>query len=194
MKLNKISKIGIFVFIALLFLIWGGVEINKKIEWRMTQNLMAGSAYPVEMGLMQAVLVQCVTTGYPPVCTGGTLCNTLDAGRCTTYNDVSGTPSVAVNGEMVPADVVLASSDRFSEDAVRLAQAMPANALFSVQNIAMAGLTAGADLIAGGMAPTMMDAGPLASWGGCANCAKTDSFFGQLKEKFKVFAAMVMGR
>ena len=191
MKLKKINKIIIFTLVLILAFTWGGVNLNEKIEWQMAEDLLAGSAFPVEPGIMTSIHIPCFTTGTPPVCAGGQTCSTKTVADCVLYTDVSGTLAVAINSELVPKDIILANAESYNQDTVELAQSMATNYLFSNINMGMAGLIPGADLIAGGMSPTMMDSGPLASWGGCANCVKSEGIIDKTKEKFKVFAAML---
>jgi hypothetical protein len=162
MQINKKYKISTVVVLIVLFFFWGGVEINEKIEWKMTEDLIAGGGFPYEIGCMNAVTIPCFTVGTPPVCSGGALCYTLDPGRCLLYSDVTGVPT-GVN---------------------------PCNVLYLKTSMAMAGLVGGASYIAAGAGPTLMDQGPLASWGGCVNCyAQNES---KWKQKFAVAKDMFM--
>ncbi len=102
----------------------------------------ASAGLPYQIGLTNAAIIKCVTTGNPPVCVGGLLCSTLDAARCLNYSEVSGTP----------------------------AGGMGNNGLFSNAAISKVGLAPGGQLIAGGMSPALMDNGVLASAGGCFGC------------------------
>lgn len=149
--------IAVAVFILGIFFI---PKITAEIEWKIAAR--AAGSLPYQIGLTNAVIIKCFTTGTPPICTGGTLCSLKDAGSCTLYSEVSGTP----------------------------AGGMGQNALFQQTAISMAGLTPGGQLIAGGMSPVLMDNGVLASAGGCYGCmAKSESLFGNIASIFKVIIA-----
>lgn len=139
----KRKKKKIF-FIALLFLAAAIIikpKLTQYLSWQ--KAAQASGSMPYQIGLTKAVMVNCFTTGLPPFCAGGALCGTLDVTRCALYSEVSGTP----------------------------AGGMGSNALFSNVAITEAGLTPGGQLIAGGLSPTFMDQGVLASAGGCYGCA-----------------------
>lgn len=101
----------------------------------------AAVAMPYQIGLTNVVITPCFIA-YGK-CVGAPLCIASGTDRCAGWSSVIGTP----------------------------AGGMGASALFSAKAIAMAGLTAGGQLIAGGMGPTMMDQGVLASAGGCSGCS-----------------------
>ena len=143
MRINKKTKILLILLAMFPAFFWSGIEFNRKLEWKIAENLIAAGAFPYEVGCSNAVIIPCFTTPTtPPLCTGGTLCNTIDAARCLLYSDVTGMP----------------------------AGQKPCNVLFMKAFMAQAGLTPGASFIAAGTGPTLMDQGPLASWGGCVNC------------------------
>ncbi|MFH0956211.1 MAG: hypothetical protein V1801_03325 [Candidatus Falkowbacteria bacterium] len=139
-KTNKIIILVILVVILALLVFLISPKALSAWHWR--QAASAAGGFPYQIGLTKVTVIQCVTTGNPPICTGGILCATLDAARCMAYSEVSGTP----------------------------AGGMGNNALFSNAAIAKAGLTSGGQLIAGGMSPVLMDQGVLASAGGCFGC------------------------
>jgi len=138
MKKIIISCIIVITIIAFFYSVISAA--NNKISMR--QAARAAGAMPYQIGLTNSIIIPCFTTAIPPVCEGGTLCFTLDVGRCALYSDVSGTP----------------------------AGGMGSMALFQKTAIAMAGLMPGGQLIAGGMGMTLMDSGVLASAGGCYGC------------------------
>ncbi len=150
----KKSVYGIFI-IALSYVFLNLFVVGAY--WN-SASAQAGSI-PYQIGLTGVQIIDCYTTGEPPVCTGGTLCHVRDAARCLQYSDVSGTP----------------------------AGGMGMNALFNKMMIAQAGLTPGGELIAGGMGQTEMDSGILASWGGCAGACigKVDTYSRALARLFK---------
>ncbi|MDO8668571.1 MAG: hypothetical protein Q7K35_05835 [bacterium] len=139
-------KVIIFlIFVAIIsvsgfYYFWPEAPLIKAAQ--------SAGGYPYQIGLTNVIVIPCVTTGVPPICTGGTLCNLLDVGRCALYSDVSGSP----------------------------AGGMGSNALFLITAIAQAGLTSGGQLIAGGMTMTQMDSGVLASAGGCYGCMAKAGF------------------
>lgn len=141
------KKLFLFLTFIALVLVGGYYYYLPEVRWQ--KSAQAAGGYPYQIGLTSVIVIPCVTTGVPPICTGGTLCNTLDVARCTMYSDVSGSPSGGM-GSM---------------------------ALFSNMAIAQAGLSSGGQLIAGGMTMTQMDQGVLASAGGCSGCGmgKADS-------------------
>jgi hypothetical protein len=189
MKISK--KINFLFFLAVFALVFvlSGIKVNRMIEWRMARELIASGGFPLEMGLVNATAINCVTSGY--VCTGGTLCSTLDSGRCSTYSDVSGSPAVALeDGRMIEVSEYVKLAG-VTEGQAKLAGMMPSNALFSQMAISQSGLMTCGQLIAAGMSPTMMDSGPLASCSGCANCMAGAGPLEQFKAKLRVFSAMV---
>ena len=153
------SKKKILLFACVLILGIFVYVFTPKVEHYLTwkRAVKAAGGFPYQIGLVNVVITPCATTGTPPVCTGGTLCYIKDAATCLNYSDVSGTP----------------------------AGGMGSNALFANTAISQAGLISGGQLIAGGMGPTLMDSGVLASAGGCAGCAAkadlTDRIAGWLK-------------
>ncbi len=132
-------------------------RVERHLEWESAAE--AVSSFPYVLGLTNVIMIPCTTTGTPPICTGGTYCNIKDAATCTTYEDVSGTQSGGMGNE----------------------------ALFSIMQISQAGLTSGGSLIAGGMGPTLMDSGVLASSGGCSGCTARASRFDRIKTWFNDF-------
>lgn len=128
---------GLLIAVFLIFVIFSSpsASYNGAVE--------ASAGLPYQIGLTNAVIIKCFTTGNPPVCAGGILCGTLDAARCSLYSEVSGTPSGG----------------------------MGKNALFSNAAILKTGLVPGGQLIAGGMSPAAMDNGVLASAKGCFGCS-----------------------
>ncbi|NCQ16194.1 MAG: hypothetical protein AUJ11_00495 [Parcubacteria group bacterium CG1_02_44_65] len=141
--MSKRNKIIVFIVILLILLVLIFVISPKALaNWRWRQTAQAVGGLPYQIGLTKVAIIQCITTGNPPICAGGPLCATLDVARCTAYSEVNGTPSGG----------------------------MGANALFLNTAIAQAGLTPGGQLIAGGLSPVLMDQGVLASAGGCYGC------------------------
>lgn len=141
---KRLLIIGGVLFFLLLYLV--APSLWHYIKWQTV--IQAAGNCVFQIGLTNVVMTPCVTTGSPPVCTGGLYCNVLDAARCTMYQDVQGTP----------------------------AGGMGSGALFSNIAISMAGLMSGGQLIACGISPTAMDNGALASAGGCYGCmAKENS-------------------
>lgn len=141
--MSKRNKIIVFIVLLLILLVLVFVISPKALSaWQWRRAARAAGGLPYQIGLTKAAIIQCVTTGNPPICTGGPLCATLDAARCAAYSEINGTPSGGM-GE---------------------------NALFLNAAIAQAGLTPGGQLIAGGMSPVLMDQGVLASAGGCYGC------------------------
>ncbi len=131
----------------LLIIISGGLFFSDELgSWRWQAAAEAAGSMPYQIGLTKVVIVNCVVTP-KGVCVGGTLCPIKAPGVCAGYADVSGFP----------------------------AGGMGSNALFSLVAISQAGLTPGGQLIAGGMSPTEMDQGVLASAGGCYGCLVKDS-------------------
>lgn len=128
------------IIIILILAIFLGLFLPSAIY--KYKIVKAVSSLPYQIGLTSVVIVKCFTSGVPPICQGGTLCYTKDVATCTNYSDVSGTP----------------------------AGGMGSNALFSNMAIGQAGLAPGGQLIAGGLSPTLMDNGILASVGGCYGC------------------------
>ncbi|MFH1255247.1 MAG: hypothetical protein V1667_02145 [bacterium] len=102
----------------------------------------AAGGFPYQIGLTNAVIIPCFTTGNPPVCAGGELCAIKDPASCALYSEISGSP----------------------------AGGMGSNGIFLKTAIAKSGLVSGGQLIAGGMSPAAMDNGVLASAGGCFGC------------------------
>ncbi len=138
--------------IVVSLVVYAGIRINNYMEWRLAKGVIASGQLTYQIGLTGVTIINCFTTGNPPICTGGvlggTLCYTKDAATCANYAEVSGTP----------------------------AGGMGNNALFSIQAIIQSGLTNGGQLIAGGTSPVLMDNGVLASSGGCFGCyAKLDT-------------------
>lgn len=162
-----------FIFSSVLILLLSSALVflthRSLVSWRLSQAASAAGSLPYQIGLTNAIVIPCVTTGVPPICTGGTLCSTLDVARCTLYADVSGTP----------------------------AGGMGMNALFSQIAIAQAGLVSGGQLIAGGLSMTLMDQGVLASAGGCYGCmakaGRVDKILAWLEKLDKYIIAGIKG-
>lgn len=127
---------------VLLFFVSGVVAHKSIVSWRFSRAANAAGSMPYQIGLTNAIAMQCTISCNGGCCVGGALCSTLDSGRCTLYSTVSGS----------------------------MAGGMGNMALFSQIAIGQAGLTSGGQLIAGGMSMTQMDQGVLASTGGCSGC------------------------
>lgn len=140
MKINKKKIILISVFIILISAYFFIPRLTAYLGRQAAAEAAGG--FPYQIGLTNAIIIPCFTTGIPPLCMGGMLCNLKDVATCTNYSDVSGTP----------------------------AGGMGSNALFMKTAILQAGLAAGGQLIAGGMSMALMDSGVLASSGGCSGC------------------------
>jgi len=137
-----LKKIVVFA-IVLVFVagaVFWGVSQYRKDSQQNTAQAVGG--YPYQIGLTGVTITPCYTSGIPPMCLGGPLCLTLDPGRCTVYAEASGMPA--------------------GGDGMR--------ALFRKTALGQAGITAGGQLIAGGMSMTMMDNGILAGPAGCVGC------------------------
>lgn len=154
MKIKRI--ITIFIAVLVLFGASAYFFIGNSEKFHLFQGAQAVGGFPYQIGLTSVTVVPCITTGYPPICEGGTLCFTKDAASCTMYSDVSGSP----------------------------AGGMGMNALFLNTSVAQAGLTSGGQLIAGGMSNVLMDNGVLASAGGCAGCMAKANKIDKIKEVF----------
>jgi len=132
----------IFILAAVVVLpILADFYVRSKVE-------AAASSMPYQVGITNAVVTQCQTSCCSVAgcrcCTGGMLCSSiLTEPQCLLHSDVSGS----------------------------MAGGMGSNVLFLNTAIMQAGLKSGGQLIAGGMAPTMMDQGVLASAGGCSGCS-----------------------
>lgn len=172
-KYKKLIKylIGMVIVIIIFF---SGVRINNWIEWEMAKKAIALGGYPIEAGITSVVVMQCFTTGNPPICTGGTLCTMKDAATCVTYSDVSGMGAYAMGGDQ---------SD------FKMAMAGTTNLLLSNIAIGQAGLASGGQLIAGCMSNVLCDSGVLASAGGCYNCMAKINWMDGVKGKFKFIIA-----
>ena len=155
---------SISVVFIVIIVFFSGLRFNNWIEWKMTEKIIAGSAYPVEAGIIGVNLIPCFTTGDPPICEGGTLCYTKDAGTCLNYTDVAGMGAYSSGAGVT-------------------------NLLLSKPAIGAAGLSPGGQLIAGCMSPILCDNGPLASAGGCYNCIAKTSFKDRMMEKIKFVIA-----
>ena len=148
---KKIILIGSVLVLSVLVYIFSP-KIDNYFKWKRAAEAAGGFSY--QIGLVGAVITPCTLTPPPVVaCVGGTLCYIKDQASCLMYSDVSGTP----------------------------AGGMGSNAIFLNTAIAQAGLTQGGQLIAGGMSPSLMDSGVLASTGGCFGCVAKAS----PKEKLK---------
>ncbi len=156
---KRITYISLVLIIA--FFVFFGPRIKNYIGWEMTEAVIATGGFTYPIGLNNPSEIPCFTTGSPPVCTGGTMCYTLDPGRCTFYSDVSGV------------------------------QAGGAGSMALLQKTALrtAGITPAGGLIAAGTGPTLMDSGPLAGPGGCYNCFTKENFLRVVKDKIKYIIA-----
>ncbi|MEA3449915.1 MAG: hypothetical protein U9Q85_02960 [Patescibacteria group bacterium] len=173
MVIKKKYKLSTIIILLLLFFFWGGSAINKKLEWKIVEDLIAGSAFPVEMGNINSTVAQCVPSCYDPIASCcAPPCSEVVPSRgdyeatCPLYSFVSGQSTGGTGGN---------------------------TAIFS--NIAMgqAGLTSGGQFIYGGTTNNMSlgeQNAVLASVDGCYNCyAKNKSNW---KQKFAVVADMFM--
>ena len=138
-------------FIILIFLITASYflipQISNYFKWK--KAIEASGGFPYQIGLTNAIIIQCALSCNGACCSGGTLCYLKPVSNpsdpqdiCINNSDVSGTP----------------------------AGGMGSNAVFLNTAIGQAGLTSGGQLIAGGMGPTLMNNGVLASVGGCYGC------------------------
>ena len=92
--MSKRNKIIVFIVILLILLVLIFVISPKALaNWRWRQTAQAVGGLPYQIGLTKVAIIQCITTGNPPICAGGPLCATLDVARCTAYSEVNGTPS-----------------------------------------------------------------------------------------------------
>lgn len=160
MKIKE-KKVILLVVFALSI---GGAYffVSNSGKFHLFQGAQAVGGFPYQIGLTSVTVIPCITTGYPPICEGGTLCFVTDAARCTLYSDVSGSP----------------------------AGGMGMNALFLKTSIAQAGLMPGGQLIAAGMSNVLMDEGILASAGGCAGCMAKANKIDKVKEVFDYVIAL----
>lgn len=128
-----------------MLLISGFIMRQSAISWRWNNAAEAAGALPYQVGLTNVIVIPCVTTGYPPICTGGTLCNTIDVASCTLYSDVNG---MSAGGSGQPP------------------------LLLSKTAMGVSGLMAGGQLIYGGTTNSMYIStnAVLASAGGCFGC------------------------
>lgn len=155
MKINKKKAILISAFILLISAYFFIPRLTAYLGRQAAAEAAGG--FPYQIGLTNAIIIQCFTTGIPPLCTGGTLCNLKDAVTCANYSDVSGMP----------------------------AGGMGSNALFMNTAILQAGLAAGGQLIAGGMSAALMDSGVLASSSGCSGCTAKQGKIGSIYAFFE---------
>lgn len=100
----------------------------------------AVASFPSQFGLTSVTLMQCTISCNSACCTGGSLCSTLDTGRCPQTQEVSGSPAGG-DGSML---------------------------LLSTSMISQAGIKSGGQVVAGCMSMTMCDSGVAAGEGGCA--------------------------
>lgn len=144
--MNKRNKIILSLVIVLSLLLISSFVVYRSVaSWRLSNIASAAGALPYQVGLTNAIVIPCVTTGYPPICTGGTLCNAVDVADCTLYSDVSG---MSAGGSGQPP------------------------LLLSKVAMGMAGLMSGGQLIYGGTTFSMLLSpnAVLASAGGCYGC------------------------
>lgn len=167
--MDKPNKIILNSTIAVLLLIIFGILAHKSIvSWRWNNAANAAGSIPYQIGLTKAIVIPCFTTGYPPICTGGTLCNTVDAVDCTLYSDVNG---MSAGGTGQPP------------------------LLLSKVAAGMAGLTEGGQLIYGGTTNSMLLSpnAVLASTAGCFGCTAkagtVDKIFAWLEKLDKYIIA-----
>lgn len=131
------TKIKIFFGIGLVGLIFLVLLLAPDfIKYRGV--VRATAAFPYEVGIMNAIVVQCTPVTPPGICTGMGLCSTLTVAQCALHSDVSGMQ----------------------------AGGMGSDVLLSQTTIGQIGLAAGGSVIAAGLSPTLMDGGPAASMGG----------------------------
>lgn len=132
---------------VLVFLVFGGVRINRQLRWERAKEIVASSGFPVQLGLKNAQSSPCVRTqaGCIPSCIVSGICLapfTLCAQSvgCTTDTDVFGIQSGGTGNE----------------------------ALFSTASVLEAGFVPGNDVIAAGMAQNFMKI--MATPYGCYGC------------------------
>ncbi len=154
MKIKR--KILIIFGFFMLLAVTAYFFIVNSGKFHLFQGAQAVGGYPYQIGLTGVTITSCATTGYPPVCAGGTLCYVKDPLTCAFYVDVIGMP----------------------------AGGMGIKALFSNTSILIAGLAQGGQLIAGGMGPVLMDNGVLASSGGCYGCLAKVNKIDKIKQVF----------
>lgn len=169
--MNRLGKIITGSVIMVLILSMAGFLLHKSVvSWRFSNAAEAAGSMPYQIGLTNAIVIQCTISCTASCCVGGALCSTLDVGRCSMYSDVSGS----------------------------MAGGMGTMALFSQMAIGQAGLSSGGQLIAGGMSMTQMDQGVLASGGGCSGCTAkagtVDKIFALLEKVDKFIIAGFKGK
>ncbi len=141
------KKISIFLSITLVIMLIA-VYFVLWPKARFELAVEASGGFPFQIGLTGATVTNCQISCCTPVCsccTGGTLCTNKTVAQCAMYADVTGTP----------------------------AGGSGANALFTIMNLGIAGVSSGGSLIAGGSTMTEMDSGVLAGTGGCTGVACT---------------------
>lgn len=144
--MKKRNKIILSLALAVLFFVASGFLAHKSVvSWRWNNVVSAAGNMPYQVGLTNVIIMPCFTVGTPPLCTGGTLCNTIDFADCTLYSDVNGK---AAGGSGQPP------------------------LLLSKPAIRASGLKDGGQLIYGGTTNSMYlsPKAVLASSGGCFGC------------------------
>jgi hypothetical protein len=137
MKIITKKKAVIYIGVILLILAYFSPQIYQYY-W-VKKELNAVASFPTQLGLNNVMLTQCTISCNGGCCTGGALCSTLDSGRCTSYQEVKGSPAGGT-GNMT---------------------------LLSMMQISGAGVAMGNPMIAGCMTPNMCDSGVVAGLGGC---------------------------
>lgn len=162
----KKRKFSILVVAVLVvgFLFYGGLQVNDYLEWQSTKDAVAAGGYPYQIGLTGVTVIPCTVSCNGSCCMGGSLCSVKDPATCTMYSYVQGTPAGGSGNQ----------------------------ALFLKTALSQAGVSAGSQLIAGGMGPTMMDSGVLGGPTGCYNCmAKKENFWEKTKRAVDYMIAAV---
>lgn len=143
MKKKIAIILSVILFLAGIWAIYA--KNHRNSHW--SQAAEAAGGFPYQIGLTKISVLPCVPNPFPPICTGGPLCFTLDVGRCSMYQNVVGTPAGG-SGMM---------------------------ALFTTASLTQAGVNPGGSLIAAGMGPTQMDNGILAGQAGCVGCTMAEA-------------------
>lgn len=205
MLLSKKVKVILLAFFVITGLFFGAVKINNKIEWRMTQDLIAsGVDVNSQFGFAKLAMFKCFTPPATPACAGTPGCVLMDPARCNLTWDVSGIRALSdKRGNMIPVEDLVVSASQgedtgISQAAIEQASLMPPFVLLSQTQVSMAGIIPGADVLGACMGgPSMCGdgMGVVASWGGCSGCYSASQ--GKLKvlqEKARYFITMVKER